>query len=170
MENIRDIRKIAYPRQAILVTSEADIEIMGKKISKKNIFALSWHMPTSFEPMMYAISVGKERFSYSLIKKSGVFCVNFMPFELKDKVLFCGRNSGRTIDKFKKSGLTEAECEKIHCPRIKEAIGWLECSVVNEVDTRDHVIIIGEVLNAQLKKDCRRVFHKGGDEFTTTGG
>ncbi|MCX8147448.1 MAG: flavin reductase family protein [Candidatus Woesearchaeota archaeon] len=163
-----DIRQIAYPRQVILVTSEAEAEIMGKRIEKSNIMAASWHMPASFEPLMYAIAVGKQRFSYELIKKSKVFCVNFMPFSLKDKVLFCGRKSGRLIDKFKESGLTPEECEKIHCKRIKEALAYIECEVINEVEAGDHVIFIGKAVNLKLKKEGKRVFQKGGDIFTTT--
>ncbi|MBU1704466.1 MAG: flavin reductase family protein, partial [Nanoarchaeota archaeon] len=112
-----ELGHIPYPRQVILVTCHAEIEIMGKEIDKKNIITLSWHMPVSFKPSMYAISVGKERLSHDIIKKSGVFCVNFMPYELKDKVLFCGRHSGRTKDKFAESGLKEAKCDKIDCPR-----------------------------------------------------
>lgn len=163
-----DIKHIAYPRQTILVTTEADIDVMGKIIDKKNIMTLSWHMPVSFDPMLYAISIGKERFSYKLIKESGVFCVNFMPYALKDKVLFCGRNTGKIMDKFRESGLTEEECDKIHCPRIKESLAYLECKVINEVSAGDHAIFVGKVVNASIKKEGKRLIHKGGDNFTTT--
>lgn len=159
----------AYPRQAILVTSEAETEIMGKKQDKKNIFTLSWHMPVSFNPSLYAISVGKQRFSLNLIKKSGVFCVNFMPFELQDKVLFCGRNSGMNKDKFKETGLTPKECGKIHCIYLKEALAYLECEVVQEIESGDHIIIIGKIVNSKVQKKGKRVFRAETiDKFTTT--
>ena len=164
-----DLKEIAYPRQVILVTSQATTDIMGKKVDKKNIFTLSWHMPVSFDPLLYAISAGKQRFSYGLIKKSGVFCVNFMPYELKDKVMFCGSTSGRMKDKFAESGLTETDCEKIHCPRIKEALAYLECEVTEEIEAGDHVIFIGKVLNANKVKDGRRIFQSKQGFITTEG-
>ncbi|MBD3313365.1 hypothetical protein GF345_02900 [Candidatus Woesearchaeota archaeon] len=159
---------IPYPRQAILVTCQAEIDNMGKTIDKKNIITLSWHMPVSYDPPMYAIAVAKKRLSYEMIKRSEVFCVNFLPYKLKDKVLFCGRNSGSAKDKFRETGLTAVECEKIHCPRIKEAEAYLECQVSDMVEAGDHMIIIGEILKADEKRKGKRIFHLGGDSFTTT--
>lgn len=160
--------EISSPRQVILVTSRAEAEIMGKKQVKDNIFTLAWHMPTSFKPELYTISSGKQRFSTRLIQKSGVFCVNFMPFSLKKEVLFCGRCSGEHIDKFKESGLTKEECQKIDCPKIREAVAFLECEVVNEIETGDHIIFVGKVLNSGINNNEKRIFQVVGDKFTTT--
>ncbi len=151
---------IFNPRQTILVTTRYK--------EKDNIITLDWHMPVSFFPPLYAIAVGKTRFSHNLIKKSKVFVVNFMPFELKEKVLFCGRNSGRNMDKFKEAKLEKEESEKIDCPRLKDAIAFLECKVVKEIDAGDHTIFIGEILNHKLKIKEKRVFHTFDDNFTTT--
>ncbi len=160
--------KIPYPRQVVLVSSRAEAEVMGKRQEKQDIITLSWSMPVSFQPELYAIAVGKQRFSYRLIKESGVFCVNFMPYELKDKALFCGRNTGEHMDKFSESGFTPEECEKIHCPRIKEALAFMECEVKDEIEAGDHAIFIGEVMKSAEKKKGKRLFHLGGDRFTTT--
>jgi len=158
------------PRQTVLVSCRANLR---KRFSeheevKDNIITLDWHMQTSFQPMLYAISVGKTRYSLELIKKSKVFVVNFMPANLKDKALFCGRNSGEAIDKFSASGLHKEEANSIDCPRVVEAVGYLECEVISEVETGDHVIFIGKVIKSHLKKDAKRVFHITGDSFTTT--
>jgi flavin reductase (DIM6/NTAB) family NADH-FMN oxidoreductase RutF len=152
--------EVVNPRQTILVTARYE--------GKDNIITLDWHMPVSFSPPLYAIAVGKNRFSHDLIKNSKVFVVNFMPFELKDKVLFCGRNSGKDIDKFKEAELKKEESEKIDCPRLKDAIGFLECKVVKEIDAGDHTIFIGVILNQKLKTKKKRLFHTYGDNFTTT--
>lgn len=162
---------VAYPRQVILVSSRGHVKKpLSKDIGvKDNIFTLSWHMPVSFNPELYAIAVGKKRFSLGLLRESGVFVVNFMPYKLKEAVLFCGSHSGEFIDKFKDANLTKEEAESIDCCRIKEATGCLECEVVNEIDAGDHVIIVGKVLKVIVKKDEKRVFQKlGADSFTTT--
>jgi flavin reductase (DIM6/NTAB) family NADH-FMN oxidoreductase RutF len=164
-----NIADISNPRQVILVSSRAEIKSkFSKGIEvKDNIFTLSWHMPVSFEPMLYAISAGKQRFSTSLIKKSKVFCVNFMPIELKKEVMFCGRNSGENIDKFKESGLEKEECENIDCPRIKQALAFLECEVIQEIEAGDHIIFIGKVLNSRINKEGGRIYQVKGDKFAT---
>ena len=130
--------------------------------------ALSSHKPLSFDPPLYAIAVGKERHSLKIIQKSRAFVVNFMPYAMKDKVLYCARNSGEHLDKFKEAGLEKEEAEKVDCPRLKDALGYLECIVVNEVEAGDHIIFIGEVLTMQLVKEGNRIFQVKGDIFTTT--
>lgn len=160
--------RIYGARQTILVTCRGRLNLFGKEIERDDIITMDWHMPTSFEPFLYAISVGKKRTSYKLIKESRCFVVNFIPYELKDKALFCGRHSGMSIDKFAKSGLTKFPAVHVECFVIKEAIGWLECHVVQEIDTGDHVVFVGEVAYQKLKEDLPRLFHTEGDSFTTT--
>ncbi|MCK4522228.1 MAG: flavin reductase family protein [Nanoarchaeota archaeon] len=156
--------EITSPRQSVLVTSRAVID----SNIKDDIITLDWHMPASFSPQLYAISVGKTRFSHKMIRSSGVFVVNFMPFHLYNEVLYCGRHSGEFEDKFKESGLIKEEAEKIDCCKVKEAIAFLECEVISEIDSGDHTIFIGRVVKDGLKHDAKRVFHKSGDKFITT--
>ena len=163
------IRDVAYPRSVILVSSRADIKTkLSPEEVKDNIMTLSWHAPVSHDPELYSIMIGKTRFSYNMIKKSGVFVVNFMPYDKEKETLFCGRISGENIDKFKEAGLTKEEAESIDCCRIKEATGCLECEVVQEVEAGDHVIFIGKVLKTISKKKAKKLFQVQGDKFTTT--
>ncbi len=155
------------PAQTILVTMRGESEVMGKKVRKDNIITLDWHMPVSMDPLLYAIAVGKRKFSHGIIMSSGAFAVNFMPLSRKDEVLFCGKNSGATTDKFEETGLTKEECEKIDCPMIGEACAALECEVTSSADAGDHTIFIGKVLFKHHKSDEERIFHIGKYEFST---
>jgi flavin reductase (DIM6/NTAB) family NADH-FMN oxidoreductase RutF len=163
------ISDISNPRQVILVTSRAvsKAKFAPHKEVRDNVFTLAWNMPVSFDPPLYAISAGKTRYSTHLIKESKVFVVNFMPYEMADAVLFCGTHSGEHMDKFKQAGLEKEEASKIDCPRLKQALGYLECQVVNEIDAGDHIIFIGKVLDMKLKKEGKRIFQHG-NEFITT--
>ncbi len=158
----------AYPRQVVLITTRAKIDVLGKEIEKDNIITIDWHMPVSFKPPLYAISIGKARLSHEMLRKSECFVVNFMPYSLKDKVLFCGRNSGKLIDKFKETGFTKKEASTIDCSVIKQSLAHIECSVLSELDAGDHTIFIGKVLKTQETKKGKRVFHTKEDNFTTT--
>ncbi len=160
--------EIYKPRQVILVTTKGFVEILGKKIEKDNVFTLSWHMPVSMNPPLYAIAISKHRFSYKLIKDSGVFCVNFVPKELQKQALFCGSHTGEHMDKFKEAKLTRKQCSRIDCPAIKESLGYLECEVINEIEAGDHVIVIGKVLNIVEHKKGKRLFQGKNMTFTTT--
>ena len=158
---------IHHPRQVVLVSSRAEVPVLGRKTEKDDIITIAWHSPVSFDPDLYMISVGKTRFSAKLIRESHVFVVNFIPFILKKQVIFCGTNSGEFIDKFKESGLIKEEAEKVDCPRIKEALGYLECKVVDAVEAGDHILFIGKVLNSEFKQKRNRLFQEEKD-FTTT--
>jgi flavin reductase (DIM6/NTAB) family NADH-FMN oxidoreductase RutF len=137
---------------------------------KDNLIAVAWHMPTSFRPPLYALSIGKPRFSHDMIKGAGAFCVNFISGEQKDMMLKCGTTSRRKVDKFTEFKIGKEECEKIDCPRIKEAIGFAECRVIDAVETGDHTIFIGEIMSSDLEgggKMRKRIYHIEGSEFAT---
>jgi flavin reductase (DIM6/NTAB) family NADH-FMN oxidoreductase RutF len=157
---LNNMSELTGPRQTILVTCRHE--------GKDNVITLAWHSPLSFYPELYGIVVGKTRYSYEMIKKSGVFCVNFVPASMEEQIKFCGEHSGKRIDKFKECKLTKEECEKIDCPRIKEAIGFMECKVTNTFECGDHVIFVGKVLKSELLRKEKRLYHIGGHEFVTT--
>ncbi len=154
------ITSLSNPRQTVLLTVRAD--------GKDNIITLDWHTPLSFGPMMYGVCIGKTRYSLELVRKSKVFVVNFMGKEFEKEVLFCGRHSGRSFDKFKETSLEKEESETINCPRIRQALGYLECEVEREVETGDHIFFIAKVKKAELKRKGKRLFHMFADNFTTT--
>ena len=159
---------LTKPRQTVLITTRGEVEVLGKKVFKNNIITIDWHMPCSHEPQLYAISIGKSRFSYKLINESKVFVVNFISKDLEKPALYCGTHQGDHVDKFKESELTIEDCEKVDCGRVKQALGYLECEVIEEVDSGDHVIFIGKVLHTQLKENDKRLFHLGNHKFGTS--
>ena len=84
-------------------------------------------------------------------------------------MLYCGTTRGEHTDKFKESGLTKEDCEKIDCCRIREAAAYLECEVVDEITTGDHSIFVGRVLKSDILNNEKRIFQFGDiNEFTTT--
>ena len=154
------ITTLANPRQTILLTCRAN--------KKDNVITIDWHTPLSFEPIMYAVSIGKTRYSLNLIKKSKVFVINFMSKDFEKEIIFCGRHSGKNIDKFKETGFEKKEAETIDCPRIKQALAYLECKVEKEIKVSDHILFIAKVTKANLRQKAKRIFHILDDKFTTT--
>lgn len=162
------ISELVGARQVVLITSRAEAEILGKKVTKDNVMAADWHSPLSFEPLLYGIVIGKKRYSLGLIKRSKVFCVNFIPYKMREKAVLCGSYSGEHLDKFAKFDLEKAECDRIDCARLKNAAAWLECEVVNELETGDHVLFVGKVVNSGMQETGKRLYHITGGKFTTT--
>ncbi|MFC1691660.1 flavin reductase family protein [Nanoarchaeota archaeon] len=163
-----EFKELIRPTQVIMITTRANIEIMGKEQEKDNMLPIAWHCPLSSDPGRYIITMGEKKFSYKLIKKSGVFCINFVSPELQKEVYFAGTNSGEMIDKFKETGLTKEECSTIDCPRIKEAISYMECEVFKEENIDGHMFIIGKVSNIEKNADAKKLFNYSKEKYTTT--
>lgn len=51
------------------------------------------------------IFIRPQRHTYDFIEESEYFTLSFLPEENRDILTFCGRNSGKDIDKIKESGL-----------------------------------------------------------------
>ena len=160
--------KLIGSRETVLVTCKAHVEHFGKRLEKEDILAVDWHMPCSLEPFVYAISIKKNHFSHKLISKSKVFVVNLISKDLEKQALFCGTHSGEQVDKFSQSGLHKMDSHYVDCPKIAEALGWIECFVVQEINVHDHTLFIAEVKHYEMLKEGKRLFHVKEDEFTTT--
>lgn len=116
-----------------------------------NIIAVAWLIPLSIQPPLIGMSIRPARYSYNLIQQAGDFVVNVAPYEIAEQVLFCGRRSGRQVDKFEATGLTPAQAHLVRSPIIEECIAHLECCVVNDIETGDHHLVVGEVLAASVR-------------------
>ena len=135
-----------FPKMAALVT------VMDKE--KQNIITLAWHSPLSFKPPLYGISIDSKRHSHNLIMDSKEFVVNFAPFSIVDKLHYCGRHSGRNVDKFRETGLTPIPGEKVKAPLIKECYSHLECRLVEAKKYGDHTFFVGEVVNVAADENA----------------
>src|SRR6185436_4764097 len=84
-----DYMRTAYlsPRQVVLVTSRHN--------NSDNVLPVDWHIPLSFSPKLYAISLESGNHSSIMIKGSGVFAVNFMSAEYEKQIIECGKLSGK---------------------------------------------------------------------------
>ncbi|MBI9045061.1 MAG: flavin reductase family protein [Anaerolineaceae bacterium] len=149
MKNIldRDIAALLNPRLALLVTC-------GDQNGKNNILTIAWHSPLSHRPPLVGISVGKTRHSLTLIREFGEFVLNIVSDDLVNSVQFCGNYTGEIDDKFEITKIKTMESRTVHPPRLAEAMGFLECKVMEEVETGDHIFFVGKVLLAKAREDC----------------
>ncbi|UCH72031.1 MAG: flavin reductase family protein [Thermoplasmatales archaeon] len=144
---INEFYHYAFPMQAVLVTC-VDEE------KKTNVITIAWHTTISKDPPLYGISVAPSRYSHDLIRKSKEFVVNFTPYELVNKVHFCGTHSGRKTDKINELGLILIPSKKIKTPSIKECYAHFECKLHKTLPLGDHTLFVGEVLNIMIDKNA----------------
>jgi flavin reductase (DIM6/NTAB) family NADH-FMN oxidoreductase RutF len=130
--------ELFYPRQSVLVTASSS--------EKTNITTVEWITPVSEKPPMVALSLHNASLTLELISTSMEFVVAIPSEKLKDAVLLCGTTSGKYIDKFEETKLTQARAKRVSAPLVHEAIANLECKVLSYNSSGDHTLIVGEVL------------------------
>ena len=138
----REIAALLNPRLAVLVTC---CDAYGKP----NVLTVAWQTPLSHTPPLLGISVCHTRYSHRLIQNQGEFVVNVVGEDLRKAVEVCGTYSGEMDDKLAITGLKTFEAKTVMPPVLEDACGVLECRVVDAVETGDHTLFVGEVLQAQ---------------------
>ncbi|MCX7702879.1 MAG: flavin reductase family protein [Planctomycetota bacterium] len=135
-----------YPLPVVLATSL-------DKNNQPNIITLAWYTQTSVKPLMFAISIAHNRYSYETILSSGEFGLVFPPADWADAALFCGTRSGRETNKFQQTGLVPLKPSKIQTPLIEDANAAFECRLVAVTPTGDHSIFVGEAVAAHISDE-----------------
>ena len=168
---LTDFPRLLHPYNATLVTCKG-------KTGPPNALAIAWIMPVSTNPPMLVFAIRRGRYSYKLLKETREFVVNTAGFDLADQVLYCGRRSGKDVDKFKETGLTGGKARKVNVPIVSECTAHIECKMAETIPKGDHVLVIGKVLAAYVRKgafqrlyDLKRfkpLLYLGNDVFTTT--
>lgn len=132
-----------YPVPAVMVSCK-------DKDGKDNIITIAWAGTVCSDPPMVSISVRPERYSYKIIKESGVFCVNLTTKKTCRATDFCGVRSGRDLDKFEAANLTRGKCKKIDSVLIEECPINIECKVKQIIELGTHHMFIGEVVGVNV--------------------
>jgi len=168
---LADFSRLLHPYNATLVTCQG-------KTGPPNALAIAWIMPVSLNPPMLVFAIRKERHSYKLLEETREFVVNIAGFDLAGQVHYCGNRSGENVDKFKDTGLTVGKARKVSVPIVSECTAHIECKMAETIPKGDHVLVIGEVLAAYVRKEAfqglydlerfKPLLHLGNDVFTTT--
>ena len=135
-----------YPRLAAVVTAR------GK--GKDNAMTAAWHIPLSFSPALYGVSVSPKRFTYQLIVESKEFGINFLPFEAAELLASVGGCSGQEVDKFQRFNIVREKSEKMDVPLLADDYAAYECRLVDDREYGDHRLLVGEIAAVHLTKEA----------------
>ena len=129
----------------------------------ENLAPYSFFNAVAYVPpqVMFASTSAKDdrdgtKDSMANIRATGVFCVNVVPFALKDAM---NRTSGawpKETDEFEDAGLERAPCETIPCSRVASSPASLECRLTRIVTLpgEANLVAFGEVTGMHIRDDC----------------
>lgn len=140
----------ASPYPYLLVTS------LGKD-DKPNAMGLGWWSFTSMNPPLMLVSIGKTRYTLECIRHTKDFVACFPSQEQATGAWMCGEKTGRGRDKLKETGLSTTPAKAVKSPIISGSTAAFECRVVDEIETGDHIVVVGEIV--AMHGDPDRAMH-----------
>ena len=114
---------------------------------------IAWHMPVSDDPPIVALEIWKDHFIHKAILETGDFVINIPSSDMAETIRKLGSVSGKKIDKFKNFGLIKEAGKLVKSPRLKSAIGIIECKLRREERfLKKYNVILGDIVYAEAEK------------------
>jgi flavin reductase (DIM6/NTAB) family NADH-FMN oxidoreductase RutF len=110
----------------------------------------NWTGQVSFEPRMLSLAVESDSHFLSVIRKSGVFAINSLESGQRELAGQFGRSTAKVGDKLEGYTYTPGSTGS---PLLEQALAAVECRVVQEMPAGDHVLFLGEVVDAHMNRE-----------------
>jgi len=139
---------------------------------RSNVMTMSWHTMVEFVPPLVACVVSSADYSFSALVAEHECVIAIPSVELAPVVVKVGNSSGRTVEKFKKFGLTPRPAELVAPPLIAECFANFECRVVDTSLVDKYNLFVLEVVKAWMNPEQKRpktIHHHGYGNFVVDG-
>lgn len=137
--------RLFYPRQTCFLVASQE--------GKPNVTVVDWLMPVSLKPPMVAVALNNNSQSLDLLSHSKEFTLCSMPEKSKETAALIGATTGRLIDKVDEYNIALVKSRLVDAPLLKEALGSVECRVVQISSAGDHSVVIGEVVETHYPEN-----------------
>jgi flavin reductase (DIM6/NTAB) family NADH-FMN oxidoreductase RutF len=133
------------------------------KDGRENLAPYSFFNAVAYVPpqVMFASTSAKDdrhmaKDSVANIDETGVFCVNIVEYEMRDKMNVSSGPYDQDTDEFTLAGIERAECETVACSRVASAPASLECKLTQIVKLpgEANYTVFGEVTGIHMRDDC----------------
>jgi len=124
------------------------------KGGRPNIITVAWTGVVCSDPPMLSISLRPSRYSHGIIRETGEFVVNIPSVDIIRQVDYCGITSGKDVDKYRETGLTPVDSERVAPPAIRECPISMECQLTEIVPLGIHDLFLGEILATRVSEEA----------------
>ena len=126
--------------------------------------AAEWTHHISYSPGLIAISIHKTDTTYKNIKDSKEFGVSICTHDQNIISSVSGDRHGQEVDKIsalKELGFKFYSGKKIKALLVQDSAMNAECKLINEIPAGDHVLLIGEIVEAEASDKEPLAYHLG---------
>lgn len=130
---------------------------------RQNAFTAAWVMQVSFDPLLLAISINPEHYSYQLLEESGVCTVNVLG---RDRYVLAEHFGRSAPDKMAGFHWQQA---KTGAPVLSESLAYFDCQVSHYADAGDHKIVVCQVVAAAMLNQGRPLLYNETGDMDGSG-
>ena len=141
----KEVATILTPTTVALVTAQ---DGQGDCVA-----TCAWVNPLSHEPSLIGVCLRPGGRTARAIVDGGCFCANVLGTDCADIAIACGKKGPNQPERFETAGLTKVTCKTVEAVRVAQAIGWIECELVEHHTFGDHELYVGRTLLAQTRGD-----------------
>jgi flavin reductase (DIM6/NTAB) family NADH-FMN oxidoreductase RutF len=166
------MRELPLPEVYQLLEGGPVVLLTTSQSGRSNVMTMSWHTMVEFVPPLVACVVSSEDYSFSALVAEHECVIAIPSVELAPVVVKVGNSSGRTVEKFKKFGLTPRPAELVAPPLIAECFANFECRVVDTSLVHKYNLFVLEVVRAWTdpkQKRPKTIHHHGYGNFVVDG-
>ncbi|MDR0808524.1 MAG: flavin reductase family protein [Gemmobacter sp.] len=151
-DRYRLLTNFVGPRPIALVSTQSEN-------GRDNAAPMSFFNVVSHEPPLVVLGIqtrpdGQEKDTVRNIRRDGEFVVNMVDMALSQAMLVCGLAVDEDVDEMALAGLTPAPCVHLRARRIAESPCAMECRVERLIEYPRRLLIIGEVVQMHVRRDC----------------
>jgi flavin reductase (DIM6/NTAB) family NADH-FMN oxidoreductase RutF len=136
------------PSGLFIVTAGRGAEATG--------FLASWVQQSGFEPPTVTVAIKKERPVLGVIQQAGAFAISLVSEAQMKLVRHFAKGFPPGVPAFE--GLATAN-GPTGTPHLSAAMGWLDCRLTGQVDTGDHLLVVGTVLAGDAEVELKPFVH-----------
>lgn len=168
------IKKKEFPLSQVyrLLESGPVVMVTTCRAGRANVMPMSCHTMMEFEPPLVGCIISNRNYTFETLRRTGECGINIPTVELAKKILACGNTSGKSVDKFKKFGLTPMSSTVVRTPLVAECYANLECKVVDRKLVRKYNFFVLKVVKAWINPRCKQpktIHHQGEGLFFVPG-
>ena len=133
------------------------------KDGKPNVMTIAWGGICCSSPPCLTVSLRKATYTFGNILERGAYTVSVPSVDYAPEADYFGIASGRSVDKFKQTGLTPTRSSLVDAPYVEEFPMILECKLLHHFEIGLHTQFVGEILD--VKVDSSSIMDDGNPDI-----
>lgn len=140
-------------RKQVLRQFSYGLHVLGVRHEEQvNGFTINWISQVSFDPLLIAVSIENEAWSWPILEATRQFTINILTSGQRELAGKLGRSRRKAPDKF--ADIVWQPAPKTQCPILHEdALSYLECKISAIHPAGDSKLVIAEVIATQSLRD-----------------